>query len=705
MVDSTCKSEYITACEASKEAIWMKIFIGDLGVVPTMQDPIEIFYDNESAVTLTKEPKDHRMSKHIERKYHFVQSKVEEGHVIVKHTRLEDNPADSFTKALAKSRYDEHARSIGLKDNIKFWLHRGRVVEFEDAPNKDGSRVEREFDGRRPSKRRVEYDGSHGGNLPPLLIAHLGRSENGQPSQLTLTSRYRGNQPLTNLGANIPPNGSDNSSDLVIIRVRISRRQVNQGRLPDLTHWFLKKAFMASRRGPSRSLRRGNPPHKDRNPELSHRQGSIMVGGKPFNMEHKLNEYNHIEPVKQKKRGLAHERNEAACKEVDELTKAGILREVKYQTWIDNPVIGYFQIQMAEGDEDKTTFFTKKEVFCYRKMPFGLKNAGETYQRLLDKVLNDEIGRNLEAYVDDMLNPKKYSFGVEEGPFFGHLITKQGIKANPLKFKEITDLKPPRTLKEIQSLNGNLVSLSCFLLKGADKSLPFFKALKSITNRKTIQKGKETSSDLLRKQGVIRGSIKLPIIGEAHISYRPCCKETSKIAKLAIKLREHDIKFKGCNSVKGRILADFLAETPYVNNKDTNFKKLEAANKAPKSESTWKLYTNRASSSDGSGVGLILVSPKGKEYTYALRFEFETTNNKSEYEALLAGLLIEEEMEIKDLAIFIDSQLVANQAKNVIQDIPDGSCMFNAKPHFMVVNVMKQGYYWPSMYRDAAETI
>ncbi|GJR19824.1 retrotransposon protein, putative, ty1-copia subclass [Tanacetum coccineum] len=120
VADSTCESEYIAACEASKEAIWMKNFIGDLGVVPTVQDPIEIFCDNESAVALTKEPKDHGKSKHIDRKYHFVRSKVAEGHVIVKDVRSEDNSADPFTKALAKSKHDEHAWSIGLKDKIKF---------------------------------------------------------------------------------------------------------------------------------------------------------------------------------------------------------------------------------------------------------------------------------------------------------------------------------------------------------------------------------------------------------------------------------------------------------------------------------------------------------------------------------------------------------------------------------------------------------
>ncbi|GJY63945.1 reverse transcriptase domain-containing protein [Tanacetum coccineum] len=64
---------------------------------------------------------------------------------------------------------------------------------------------------------------------------------------------------------------------------------------------------------------------------------------------------------------------------------------------------GYHQIQMAEGDEDKTAFFAGEGVFCYRKIPFGLKNAGATYQRLVDKVFHDQIGRKLEAYVDDMI--------------------------------------------------------------------------------------------------------------------------------------------------------------------------------------------------------------------------------------------------------------------------------------------------------------
>ncbi|GJZ03069.1 reverse transcriptase domain-containing protein [Tanacetum coccineum] len=280
---------------------------------------------------------------------------------------------------------------------------------------------------------------------------------------------------------------------------------------------------------------------------------TIMIEGKPFKTENKLNEYSHIKPIKQKRRGLGPDLNTAACKEVEELTKEGILRKVKHQTWVANPVMvmksdgGWrmcvdftdinkacpkdcyplpeidWKIQMAEGDEDKIAFFPGEGVFCYQKMPFGLKNVGATYQILVDKVFHDQIGRNLEAYVDDMvikstseedmlvdiketlekfrsinmkLNPKKCSFGVEEGPFLGHLITKKGIQASPSKVKAITDVEQLKTLKDIQILNGKLAALSCFLSKGAERSLPFFKTLKSCTDKKNIRWTQEAKAAL-----------------------------------------------------------------------------------------------------------------------------------------------------------------------------------------------------------------
>lgn len=122
---------------------------------------------------------------------------------------------------------------------------------------------------------------------------------------------------------------------------------------------------------------------------------------------------------------------------------------------------------------------------------------------------------------------------------------------------------------------------------------------------------------------------------------------------------EHEIAYKGRNSVKGEILADFLAKTP---SKTHQVKELSKEGPSKDKEGC-KLNTNGASSSDGSGAGLMLVSPEGKEYTYALCFEFEITNNEAEYEALLAGLRLARDMEVRHLLVFVESQLVANQIK------------------------------------------
>nr|GEU82579.1 reverse transcriptase domain-containing protein [Tanacetum cinerariifolium] len=75
----------------------------------------------------------------------------------------------------------------------------------------------------------------------------------------------------------------------------------------------------------------------------------------------------------------------------------------------------------------------------------------------------------------------------------------------------------------------------------------------------------------------------------------------------------------------------------------------------------WTLFTNRSSCIDGYGAGLILTNPEGVEFTYALRFRFNTTNNEAEYEALITGLLIAEQMDIKNLQANVDLRLVANQ--------------------------------------------
>ncbi|GJT19098.1 reverse transcriptase domain-containing protein [Tanacetum coccineum] len=126
--------------------------------------------------------------------------------------------------------------------------------------------------------------------------------------------------------------------------------------------------------------------------------------------------------------------------------------------------------------------------------------------------------------------------------------------------------------------------------------------------------------------------------------------KSGRVAKWAIELGEHDIVFqeRGDETPK-----DFLIKVPFEDNKKET--KEKADTKPAKTSCKWKLFTDEAVSSNGSGAGLMLIDPEGKEYTYALRFGFETINNEAEYEALLARLRISQEMEITSLAIFVDS--------------------------------------------------
>ena len=115
VADSTTESEYIAASEAAKEAVWIRKFIRDLGVVPSISDPIEIFCDNEGAVALAKEPRAHKRTRHIPRKYHLIREMIESGEVAISRVTSEGNLADPFTKPLSQASHDSHTMAIGVR--------------------------------------------------------------------------------------------------------------------------------------------------------------------------------------------------------------------------------------------------------------------------------------------------------------------------------------------------------------------------------------------------------------------------------------------------------------------------------------------------------------------------------------------------------------------------------------------------------------
>ena len=166
---------------------------------------------------------------------------------------------------------------------------------------------------------------------------------------------------------------------------------------------------------------------------------------------------------------------------------------------------GYNQIRMEEADQEKTSFVTSQGLFYYKVMPFGLKNAGATYQRLMNKMFAHQIGRNVQVYVADMLvkslrednhlsdlqetlnifraynmklNPNKCVFGVTARKFLGFMVSQRGIQVNLEKIWAKVELARPKTVKEVQNLNGKIAALNRFVSKATNKCLPFFCILK-----------------------------------------------------------------------------------------------------------------------------------------------------------------------------------------------------------------------------------
>jgi hypothetical protein len=160
---------------------------------------------------------------------------------------------------------------------------------------------------------------------------------------------------------------------------------------------------------------------------------------------------------------------------------------------------------MKESDQLATSFIMPFGMFCYVTMPFGLRNAGATYQRCMQHVFGDNIGRTVEAYVDDIvvktrkadnlvsdlniafgylwangvkLNPEKCVFGVARGMLLRYIVSQRGIEANPEKVAALERMGPIWNLKGVQKVLGCLAALSRFISRLGEKGLPLYGLLK-----------------------------------------------------------------------------------------------------------------------------------------------------------------------------------------------------------------------------------
>nr|CAN71502.1 hypothetical protein VITISV_021013 [Vitis vinifera] len=270
-----------------------------------------------------------------------------------------------------------------------------------------------------------------------------------------------------------------------------------------------------------------------------------MKGIHPSIASHRLNVFTTAKPVWQKIRRFHPDRQKVIRNEIDKLLESGFIREVAYPDWLANVVVvpkkegkwrvcidytnlnnacpkdsfplpridqivdstagqgmlsfldafsGYHQIPMSPTDEEKTAFITPHGLYCYKVMPFGLKNAGATYQRLMTKIFKPLIGHTVEVYIDDIvvkiktreehvlhlqevfhllrkydmkLNPSKCAFGVSAGKFLGFMVSQRGIEVSPDQIKAVMETPPPRNKKELR-----------FIARFTDELRPFFLAIR-----------------------------------------------------------------------------------------------------------------------------------------------------------------------------------------------------------------------------------
>ncbi|GKV20170.1 hypothetical protein SLEP1_g30327 [Rubroshorea leprosula] len=472
--------------------------------------------------------------------------------------------------------------------------------------------------------------------------------------------------------------------------------------------------------------------------------------------QHKLSTNPLKKPVAQKRRLFGGERLQVIKEEVEKLLQAGFVRRVDYCEWVANPVLvkkangkwrmcidytnlndacpkdcypmpnidklveaasgnerlslldaysGYHQVPMAPEDEEKTSFYAGDEIYCYVMMPFGLKNAGATYQKMVTIVFRAQIGRNLEVYVDDIvvkslkaddhltdleetfnnlrqnimrLNPAKCIFGVESGKFLGFMVSRRGIEVNPEKIRAIAEMEPPKSVKDIQSSpplltkakDGEILYLYLGISDEAISSVLVreeAKQQKPIYYISSVLHGAELRYPIVKKAAlaVITSARKLRPYFQSHpiiiltdqllrqILQKPEC--SGRLIKWEVELGEFEITFQQRSAIRAQALADFIVECTPSNSILTP------------EPNDWTLYVDGASSSKGSGAGALLIGPDGYRSEHALKFNFDATNNMAEYEALLLGLQLALELKLSAIQVYSDSQLVVNQINSICE--------------------------------------
>ncbi|XP_028091577.1 uncharacterized protein LOC114291891 [Camellia sinensis] len=305
-------------------------------------------------------------------------------------------------------------------------------------------------------------------------------------------------------------------------------------------------------------------------------------------------------------------------------------------------------------------------------MPFGLKNDGATYQRVMTVIFDDMLHDTIEYYVDDLvvktkekknheedlrrifeclrryklkMNPLKCAFGLSLGKFLGFVVRNKGIEVDPTKIKAIAKMPPPRNLRQLKGLQGRLAYIRRFISYLAGRCLPFSRLMKKGVPFEWDQQCQNALIVLRRK-----------------------------IAKWAVILQQFAIEYVPQKAVKGQALANFFAAHPVPDDSPLVIDLPNEEVTQVEIQKGCEMYFDGASRSpDGkkqenpknnkAGIGIVFVTPDNAIITHSFVLSEGCSNNEAEYEAIIVGLKLALQIPIEKLSIYGDSELVVKQLR------------------------------------------
>ncbi|XP_040361811.1 uncharacterized protein LOC121049215 [Rosa chinensis] len=407
-----------------------------------------------------------------------------------------------------------------------------------------------------------------------------------------------------------------------------------------------------------------------------------MPGLSPDLVCHQLPTLAEKRPVKQEPRRMNSETQILVKEEVEKMHKSGIIRVAKYNQWLSNIVpvrkkngklrvcvdyrdlnlatpkdvypmpVADMLIPVAEEDRHKTAFCCPgfAGVFEYVVMPFGLKNAGATYQRAMNLIFHDLLGKVLEIYIDDVvvksqkrgdhiadlrkvfermrrhrlkMNPAKCVFGVQARDFLGFIVHQRGIEVPEDKASAVINASHPRTKKELQRLLGKINFLRRFISNSAGKIQPFSPLLRLQGQNEFVWEPKHQEAFDSIKAYLANPPVLVPPRTGVPLKLYIAAADAS-ISSLLTQDDEDGVEH--AIFYLSRVLMDCETRTDTL-----------------------------------AGAGIVLKNPAGDRFSYSFQLTFQCTNNQAEYEALIIGLEVLLEMGVRDVQIRGDSQLVINQ--------------------------------------------